>query len=135
MNFIKRAVLYTARKWQQSLIAFLILLAVCTSALMGLSILKATDTAAANLRGQFGGTFSLRIDMSNPANMNSVGSTDRYSGSYYSGDTIDNEVIDEVLKTPGIADYSANVEVAANLKSEDGQYYNLAENKIGRAHV
>lgn len=51
MSFIKRAVLYAARKWQQSLIAFLILLAVCTSALMGLSILKATDTAAANLRG------------------------------------------------------------------------------------
>lgn len=61
--------------------------------------------------------------------MNSAGSTDRYTGSYYSGDTIDNEVIDEVLKTPGIADYSANVEVVANLKSEDGQYYNLAENR------
>lgn len=129
MNFIKRAFLYVARKWQQSAIAFLILLAICTSASIGLSILKASDTAAANLRGQFGGTFSLEIDMSNPANMQSAGSTDRYTGSYYSGDTIDNEVIDEVLKTPGIADYSANIEVVANLKSDDGQYYNLVENK------
>ena len=129
MNFMKRAFLYVARKWQQSAIAFLILLAICTSASIGLSILKASDTAAANLRGQFGGTFSLEIDMSNPANMQSAGSTDRYTGSYYSGDTIDNEVIDEVLKTPGIADYSANIEVVANLKSDDGQYYDLVENK------
>ena len=129
MSFIKRAFLYVARKWQQSMIVFLVLLVVCTSALVGLAILKASDTAAANLRGQFGGTFSLEIDMSNPANMQSAGSTDRYAGSYYSGDTIDNEVIDEVLKTPGIADYSANIEVVANLKSEDGQYYNLVENK------
>lgn len=129
MSFIKRAFLYVARKWQQSMIVFLVLLVVCTSALVGLAILKASDTAAANLRGQFGGTFSLEIDMSNPANMQSAGSTDRYAGSYYSGDTIDNEVIDEVLKTPGIADYSANIEVVANLKSDDGQYYNLVENK------
>lgn len=129
MSFIKRAFLYVARKWQQSIIVFLVLLAVCASALVGLAILKASDTAAANLRGQFGGTFSLEIDMSNPANMQSAGSTDRYAGSYYSGDTIDNEVIDEVLKTPGIADYSANIEVVANLKSDDGQYYNLVENK------
>lgn len=97
MSFIKRAFLYVARKWQQSMIVFLVLLVVCTSALVGLAILKASDTAAANLRGQFGGTFSLEIDMSNPANMQSAGSTDRYAGSYYSGDTIDNEVIDEVL--------------------------------------
>ena len=74
MSFIKRAFLYVARKWQQSIIVFLILLAACTSALVGLAILKASDTAAANLRGQFGGTFSLGIDMSNPANMHSAGS-------------------------------------------------------------
>ena len=129
MNFMKRAFLYVARKWPHSAIAFLILLAICTSASIGLSILKASDTAAANLRGQFGGTFSLEIDMSNPAKMQSAGSTDQYAGSYYSGDPIDNEVIDEVLKTPGIADYSANIEVVANLKSDDGQYYNLVENK------
>ena len=129
MNFIKRAFVYVVRKWQQSVIAFLILLAACTSALIGLSILQASDTAAANLRGQLGGTFSLEIDTRNPANMQSASSTDQYTASYYSCDTIDNEVIDEVLKTPGIADYSANIEVVANLKSEDGQYYNLAENK------
>ena len=129
MSFLKRAFLYVVRKWRQSTTVFLVLLVVCTSALTGLAILKASDTAAANLRGQFGGTFSLEIDMSNPANMQSAGSTDRYTGSYYSGDTIDNEVIDEVLKTPGIADYSANIEVVANLKSDDGQYYNLVENK------
>ncbi len=129
MNFIKRALVYVARKWQQSVIAFLILLAVYTSALIGLSTLKASDTAAANLRGQLGGTFSLEIDKSNPANMQNMGSADRYTASYYNGDPIDNAVIDEVLKTPGIADYSATIEAVANLKSDDGQYYNLVENK------
>ena len=129
MNFIKRAFLYVTRKWQQSVITFLILLAVCTSALMGLSILEASHTAAVNLRGQLGGTFRLEIDTSNPANMRSAGSTDQYTGSYYHGDPIDHGVIDEILKTPGIADYSANIEVAANLKSDDGRYYNLMENR------
>ena len=62
MNFIKRAFLYVTRKWQQSVITCLILLAVCTSASMGLSILEASHTAAANLRGQLGGTFRLEID-------------------------------------------------------------------------
>ena len=79
MNFIKRAFLYVARKWQQSVIALLILSAVCTSTLMGLSILEASGTAAANLRGQLGGTFSLKIDTDNPENMHSAGSTDRYT--------------------------------------------------------
>lgn len=61
--------------------------------------------------------------------MHSAGSTDRYIGSYYDGDILDQWVIDEVLKTPGIADYSANIDVVANLKSDDGQYYNLVENR------
>ncbi len=61
--------------------------------------------------------------------MHSAGSTDRYIGSYYDGDILDQGVIDEVLKTPGIADYSANIDVVANLKSDDGQYYNLVENR------
>ena len=129
MSFFKRAFLYVVRKWRQSTTVFLVLLVVCTSALTGLPILNASETAASNLRVQFGGTFTLEIELSNPANMQSAGSTDQYAGSYYSGDTIDNEVIDEVLKTPGIADYSANIEVVANLKSDDGQYYNLVENK------
>ena len=129
MNLTTRALIYVVRKWKQSAITFLILLAVCTSALIGLSVLQASDTAAANLRGQLGGTFSLEIDKSNPANMQSTGFTDRYTGSYYRGDTIDHAVIDEVLKTPGIAEYSANIAVVANLKSDDGQYCSFIENR------
>lgn len=130
MSFIKRGFLYVFRKWQQSLIAFLILSAVCTAALAGLAILDASATAAANLRGQLGGTFRLEIDKSNPANMQSGGASDRYTSSYYHGDSLDDNVIAEVLKTPGIADYNANLEIASNLKSADGQYCSLAENKL-----
>ncbi len=129
MSFVHRGFLYVFRKWQQSLITFLILFTVGTAALVGLAILDASAVAAANLRGQLGGTFLLEIDMSNPANMKSGIVGDGYTASYYAGDTIDNNVIDEVLKTPGIADYSAHVEHAANLKADDGRYCNLVENK------
>lgn len=130
MSFVKRGFLYVFRKWQQSLIAFLIVLAVSTAALTGFAILAASDTAAANLRGQFGGTFSLKIDMSNPANMQNISSDGQYTANYYVGDPIDNNVIDEVLKTPGIAGYSAHIAHVANLKSDDGPYYNLVENEL-----
>ena len=65
MNILKRAFLYVSRKWQQSLILFFVLLVVCASAFIGLSILKASSLAAANLRGQLGGTFSMEIDTGN----------------------------------------------------------------------
>ena len=71
MSFVHRGFLYVFRKWQQSLITFLILFTVGTAALVGLAILDASAVAAANLRGQLGGTFLLEIDMSNPANMKS----------------------------------------------------------------
>lgn len=130
MSFVKRGFLYVIRKWHQSLIAFLILLAVSTAALIGLAVLDASDAAAANLRGQLGGTFSLDIDMSNPANKKSSASGGRYTAGYYAGDPIDQSVIDEVLKTSGIADYSAHIEHAANLKADGGQYVNLVENEM-----
>ncbi|MBD5535678.1 MAG: FtsX-like permease family protein [Lachnospiraceae bacterium] len=128
MSILKRAILYVSRKWQQSLIIFLVLLVVCTSTLIGFAVLKASDSAAANLRKQLGGTFSMEINMSNSANMQGAVSTDQYTGSYYVGKYLDQTVIDEVMKTSGISEYSANTEVVANLKSTDGAYYNLIEN-------
>lgn len=128
MNVLNRAFLYVTRKWQQSLIIFFVLLIVCTSALIGFAVLKASALAAANLRRQLGGTFSMEIDTSNPANMKEFISTDQYTERCYAGKYLDHSVIDEVMKTSGISDYSANIEVVANLKSGDGVYHNLIEN-------
>ena len=128
MNILKRAFLYVSRKWQQSLILFFVLLVVCTSAFIGLSILKASSLAAANLRGQLGGTFSMEIDTDNAAHMQGAASTEGYTASYYAGKYLDHTVIDEVMKTSGISEYSANTEVVANLKSDKGQYHSLVEN-------
>lgn len=130
MGILRRAFLYIFRKWKQSMILFFVLLAVCTSALICFAVLKASDTAVMNLRKQFGGTFSMEIDLSNPVNMQSAWTTEQYTGSYYQGDIIDHNVIGEVLKTEGIADYSANIESAANLKSAEGEYCNLVENSL-----
>ena len=117
MSIMKRDYLYVSRKWQQSLILFLVLLVVCTSALIGFAILKASHLAAANLRQQMGGTFSMEIDMSNPAYMqantqdNREGETaaKRYTGSTYAGKYLDHNVIGEVMKTSGISEYIANI--------------------------
>ena len=128
MSVLKRAFLYVSRKWQQSLIIFLVLLIVCTSALIGFAVLKASTLAATNLRRQFGGTFNMEIDMSNLANMQEVEATDQYTGGYYVGKYLDHTVIDEVMKTSGISEYSANIGVVANLKSGNGVYHNLIEN-------
>ncbi len=128
MCVLKRAFLYVSRKWQQSLIILLVLIVVSTAALTGFSILKASGSAAANLRRQLGGTFSIEIDKSNSANMKSGPSTDQYASSYYVGEYLDDILIGEVMKTSGISGYNASTEAVANLKSGDGEYYNLIEN-------
>lgn len=130
MSVLRRAILYTTRKWQQSVIIFLVLVVVCTSTLVGFAILKASDLEAANLRRQFGATFGMEVDMDNKANMKDAAFSDQYSASYYTGKYLDNSVIDEVMKTSGISEYSANIDAVANLKSADGKYYNLVENPM-----
>lgn len=130
MCVLKRAFLYVSRKWQQSLILFLVLLVASTSALTGFAVLKASDTAAVNLRRQFGGTFKLEIDTGNSANyQKNAFANDQYSASYYSGDFIEYDDIDEIMKVPGISEYSASCEGVANLKSGHGKYYDLVENE------
>ncbi len=128
MSILKRALLYVSRKWRQSIIILLVLIAVCTSTLMGFAVLKASDLAAANLRRQFGGNFSMEIDKSNPANMQNAGGTEQYSENYYVGEFLNQAVIDEVMKTSGISEYSASIESVANLKSADGEYFTFVEN-------
>ncbi len=131
MHVLKRTLLYVSRKWHQSLILFLVLLVVSTSVLTGFAILHASHTAAANLRRQLGGTFRLETDTDNPAHRKNLVSTDQYSATYYAGDVLDNDDIDEVMKTSGISEYSASIEAVANLKSGDGAYYDLVENGHG----
>lgn len=100
--------------------------------MVGFAVLKASDSAAVNLRRQLGGTFNIEIDMGSTANMQAnmqgTSSADQYTGSYYVGKYLDHTIIDEIMKNFGISEYSANIEVVANLKSDSGAYYNLLEN-------
>ena len=59
MNLFKRAVLYTARKWQKSLLIFFIIFSVSTLILSGLAISDAQEEQSAELRGTAGVSFSV----------------------------------------------------------------------------
>ena len=68
MSTWKRAFLYTVRKKVKTVILFLLLLAMSTFTLTGLSIYKAADNSASSLRQSIGGSIRLELDENNRAN-------------------------------------------------------------------
>ena len=59
MNFITRAVLYTARKWKRTLLLFCLLLAITTLVLSGLAIADVQEEQAEKVRGTTGASFTV----------------------------------------------------------------------------
>ena len=59
MNFITRAVLYTARKWKRTLLLFCLLLAITTLVLSGLAIADVQEEQAEEVRGTTGANFTV----------------------------------------------------------------------------
>lgn len=68
MSIWKRAFLYVIRKKVKTILLFFVLLAMSTFVLTGLSIYKAADDSALNLRRSVGGSIRLELDESNGAN-------------------------------------------------------------------
>ena len=64
MNVGKRTILYLVRKWSKTLLLFMIFLVVGTLVISGVSIRKAADQAAANVRQSLGGGFVMKEDHS-----------------------------------------------------------------------
>lgn len=68
MSTWKRAFLYVIRKKMKTVLLFLVLLAMSTFVLAGLSIYKAADDSALSLRQSVGGSIRLELDEDNGAN-------------------------------------------------------------------
>lgn len=125
MNVGKRTILYLVRKWSKTLILFLIFLVVGTLVISGVSIRKAADQAAANVRQSFGGGFVMKEDHSDQSKYER---RDLGNGSYgmvYVGESLTKDIADKIAEVPGVSGYNAENIGPANLKTMDGEYLKL----------
>ncbi|MNO20087.1 FtsX-like permease family protein [compost metagenome] len=114
MNFFYRAVMYVTRKIGKSILLFVLLFAIATFVLTGISIKDASQTASANLRESLGGRFTIYIDMStdNPYIINErtepseggKGSVNIYS----TGPLLSTEMLETIKSVNGIKSYYAS---------------------------
>ena len=107
MSFLKRAWLYVTRKKGKSILLFVILLIMATFVLTGLSIQKASDAKEKDLRQSFGGTIKVEISYEDD---NPYLKTTKVDDGVVFGTMrpITHEVIDTIMKIPGLKNYDAN---------------------------
>ena len=125
MNVGKRTILYLVRKWSKTLLLFMIFLVVGTLVISGVSIRKAADQAASNVRQSLGGGFVMKEDHSDQSKYER---RDLGNGSYamaYVGESLTKEIADKVAEVPGVSGYNAENIGPANLKTMDGEYLKL----------
>lgn len=121
MTAFKRAFLYIIRKRGKTLIIFALLWVIATMALSGLSIQKATDTAALNLRQSLGGGFTMERDTSD----SSKWVTEQYEngniGNYYTGQSVTLDMGKQIKKNDSrIKAYNATVMMMGGLRDKEG---------------
>ena len=98
MNVGKRTILYLVRKWSKTLLLFMIFLVVGTLVISGVSIRKAADQAAANVRQSLGGGFVMKEDHSDQSKYER---RDLGNGSYamaYVGESLTKEIADKMIR-------------------------------------
>lgn len=99
MNFGKRAVLYTARKWKKTLLLFLLLLSIASLVLSGLAISDAQEEQAEELRGTTGASFTVERDLS----------TGGWTSGYSTQRFVTGDMIQKIAAADGIAGYDATL--------------------------
>lgn len=99
MNFGKRAVLYTARKWKKTLLLLLLLLSIASLVLSGLAISDAQEEQAEELRGTTGASFTVERDLS----------TGGWTSGYSTQRFMTGDMIQKIAATDGIAGYDATL--------------------------
>lgn len=122
MNLMKRAVLYTARKWKKTLLVFLILFAVAALVLSGLAISDAQEEQTAELRGTTGASFTVGQNLEN-----ADWKVDKNGNSYYSEKPITDEMIASIASVEGISAYNAYITATMYCYTQDGKYIDMAD--------
>lgn len=107
MSLFERAYLYVFRKKSKTALLLLILLALSTFALTGLSIHQATKGTSDELRKTMGGSFKVGIDMNNPDSFKQESGDSNMMGMVYNGPQMDQKLIDKIKEVKGIKDYNA----------------------------
>lgn len=102
MNLMRRAVLYTARKWKKTLLVFLILLAVFALVLSGLAIADAQEEQTEELRGVTGASFTVSANNG------------------YTLNPVTEEMIDKIASVDGVETYNTSTWTIVNLYHSDG---------------
>ena len=107
MNFITRAVLYTARKWKKTLLLFCLLLAITTLVLSGLAIADVQEEQAEEVRGTTGANFTVSRNTATGG-----WSSDR-GGSYSTQEYLTADKMESIAAINGIEGYNASIRSAS----------------------
>lgn len=97
MNLGIRAILYTTRKWEKTLLIFCLLLSITTLVLSGLAIADAQEEQSEELRGVTGASFTVTANNG------------------YTLNPVTDEMIDEIAAIDGIESYNASQWTVVNL--------------------
>ena len=102
MNFFDRAFKYCIRQRIKNLILFLIMTVIAVFLILSVSILKSSENATLNVKGEVNGKLHLTIDEEGNYG---EGTQDKYGTSYtYNGDYITPDLIDAIRKVKGVVD-------------------------------
>ena len=121
MNFITRAVLYTARKWKKTLLLFCLLLAVTTLVLSGLAIADVQEEQAEEVRGTTGASFTVSRNTATGG-----WSSDR-GGSYSTQEYLTADKMESIAAINGIEGYNASIRTILCLSDRRGQWLEQME--------
>ena len=121
MNFITRAVLYTARKWKKTLLLFCLLLAITTLVLSGLAIADVQEEQAEEVRGTTGASFTVS------RNTATGGWSSDGGGSYSTQEYLTTDRMESIAAINGIEGYNASIRTILCLSDRQGQWLEQME--------
>ncbi len=136
MNFFKRAIRYCWRQKIRSLILLLTFTLLASTALIALSVGRASEQGAANVKETVGGSIHIDLD-SNKENFGS-GTQNQWGTTYqYNGDFITDEMITAISKVSGVVNCNAEREGGYWGAAVDFEYFpsmfNISYTEFGAA--
>ncbi|MGL6200411.1 MAG: ABC transporter permease [Lachnospiraceae bacterium] len=116
MNTPKRSLLYVIRKRSRTLLLFVILLAVSTLVLSGLSIMDAASDSSAELRESTGASFTIKPNYE-------TGTRSGTDSSYLmTQEQINEGTVNEIMKIDGVKAYNAKLQEILSLQAVNSDY-------------